>query len=141
VLTLGFAIAVSMGGGLPVPLPLVMAPAWLFRLMLAVVTGWGVFAGRRAVGWLSAVGGGALASVLNLLVLGGLLSTPGAGHRLPTVLLWVLGSTGVVAGLAGVAAALAGRGRSAKRAGGLDALFTRSAFGPFLCRVAGSRPG
>ncbi len=112
-LTLGFAIAVSMWAvAYLCRLPLVMAPAWLVLwLMLAVVVGWGAFAGSRAVGWLNAVGGGALASVLNLLVLGGLLSTPGAGHGLPTVLLWVLGSTGVVASLAGVAAALAGRGR------------------------------
>jgi cytochrome c oxidase assembly protein subunit 15 len=74
--------------------------------MLAAVAGWGWFAGRRTGRWSSGAAGGAIAGVINLLILGSLVAGPDGALRSAT-LWWLPASVVAVAALALAAAALA----------------------------------
>ena len=109
---LGFAMAVSMWAVAYVcRLPAVMAPPWLVLLLLiAAVAWWGAAAGRwTGVGWSAGARAGLAASILNMLILGSLLTSTASGSVTPSALLWVPGSILVVAGLAAAAAAFGAR--------------------------------
>jgi cytochrome c oxidase assembly protein subunit 15 len=141
VLPLGFAMTVSMWGLAYIfRLPLVSAPSWLLLIsMLAAVAFWGWFTGARSGGnWFGGVMVGATAAVLNMLILGSLLTSADGGGVVPTALVWVPGSIIVVALIAGVAAAAAGdAGKSAVPAL-WTALFSKVAVAAtFLLVVAG----
>ena len=84
VLPLAFATTVSMWAvAYFCRLPVVMAPSWLAAgLMLGMVALWGWVTGSRAGGgWLGGLFVGGVAAVLNLLILGSLL-TPAEGGTL-----------------------------------------------------------
>jgi len=109
ILALGFAMVVTMWAVAYVcRLPAVMAPSWLLLvLLLAAVAGWGMVAGRRVGGWSIGLAAGVTASVVNMLVLGSLLSAHDAVGVRPSALWWVPLSMLVVAGVAAIAAAFA----------------------------------
>lgn len=139
-LALGLATAVTMWGIAYLGrLPAVMAPsAAIGVLMLAAVAAWGWYAGRRSGrGWRVGAIAGAVAAVVNLLILGSLLGGPDGSVN--TLLLWWLPASVVaVAALAGAAAAIGSAGRTASAAGGWTGLLTKVAVGAtFLLVVAG----
>jgi cytochrome c oxidase assembly protein subunit 15 len=108
VIPLAFATAVSMWAVAYVGrLPAVMAPNWLLLgLMLGVVGVWGWIAGSRAgARWAGGVWVGGVAAVINLLILGSLLTSGDGGPILPSAVLWVPGSILIVALIGGAAAA------------------------------------
>ncbi len=109
ILALGFAMVVTMWAVAYVcRLPAVMAPSWLLLvLLLAAVAGWGMVAGRRVGGWSVGLAAGVTASIVNMLILGSLLSAHDAVGVRPSALWWVPGSMILVAGVAAVAAAFA----------------------------------
>jgi len=109
ILTLGFAMVVTMWAVAYIcRLPAVMAPSWLLLvLMLVAVAGWGMVAGRRVGGWTVGLAAGVTASIVNMLVLGSLLSAHDAVGVRPSALWWVPGSMVVVAMVAAVAAMVA----------------------------------
>jgi len=110
---LGFGMAVSMWAVAYVcRLPAVMAPPWLLLvLLLAAVAWWGGVAGRwTGDGWSAGARGGLVAAILNMLILGSLLTSTSTGGGTPSALLWVPGSILVVVGLAAVASTVASRG-------------------------------
>jgi cytochrome c oxidase assembly protein subunit 15 len=85
-------------------LPGVGAPGWLLGpLMLAVLLGGGILAGRRAGGTAAGAATGIVASLVNLLILGSLLSGDAPNRLTPSAALWLPGSIllGAVLGLAG----------------------------------------
>lgn len=136
---LGFATAVTMWGVAYVGrLPAVMAPSWMVLVaLLAVVVGWGYYAGRATGRWTAGAAAGAMAAIVNLLILGSLLAHPDDGVVRPAALLWLPLSLLALSGLA-AAAALAGAGRSAERRGGWGALLTKvGVAATFLLVVAG----
>lgn len=138
-LTLGFATAVTMWAIAYVGrLPAVTAPSALIGgLMLAAVAGWGWFAGRRTGRWSSGAAGGAVAGVINLLILGSLVAGPDGALRLAT-LWWLPASVGAVAALAGAAAAMAAASPGAAAATDWTAMLTKVAVAAtFLLVVAG----
>lgn len=141
VLPLGFAMTVSMWALAYIfRLPLVAAPSWLLLIsMLAAVAFWGWFTGARGGGgWLGGVLVGATAAVLNMLILGSLLTSADGGGVVPTALAWVPGSIVVVALIAGVAAAAAGGAGRATAPAAWTALFSKVAVAAtFLLVVAG----
>lgn len=140
VLPLGFAMTVSMWAvAYAFRLPLVAAPSWLLLIsMLAVVAFWGWFTGARGDGWLGGVLVGVTAAVLNMLILGSLLTSAEEGGVLPSALLWVPGSVVVVAVIAGASAAVAGGGGGGASARVWTALFSKVAVAAtFLLVVAG----
>ena len=105
---LAFAATVSMWAIAYVGrLPAVMAPSWLIAVgMLAAVSGWAVWAGlRSAIGWSGGAKVGAIVGVLNLLVLGSLLSSPDGGLR-ASAAWWIATSVLMLAALASVGAAV-----------------------------------
>jgi len=109
VLAFGFATTVTMWAvAYFCRLPAVMAPAWfLLAMMLAAVVAWGWLAGRWAEGgWRIGLGAGVVAAVLNMLILGSLLSSGDAAGVVPSALWWVPGSALTVACLAAAAAAI-----------------------------------
>jgi cytochrome c oxidase assembly protein subunit 15 len=95
-------------------LPAVMAPSWLLLIVLLVVlTGGGWVAGRRTGrGWRGGALVGATAAVLNMLILGGVLSPADGAAVRPSALLWIPGSIVLGGLLAGVAAAISSRSAS-----------------------------
>lgn len=110
-LALGFGTTVAMwAAGYVTHLPAVSAPSWLVAvLMVAMLFGGGFAAGRlwqpTAAAGIKAV---LLASVLNLLVLGSLLSsTESPNSIVPSALVWLPGSLALGAVL-GAAGAMAG---------------------------------
>ncbi len=141
VLPLGFAMTVSMWALAYIfRLPLVSAPSWLLLIaMLAAVAFWGRFTGARSGGgWLGGVMVGATAAVLNMLVLGSLLTSADGAGVVPTALAWVPGSIIVVALIAGVAAASAGGSTEPAVPAAWTALFSKVAVAAtFLLVVAG----
>jgi len=141
VLPLGFAMTVSMWAlAYLYRLPLVAAPSWFLLVsMLAVVVFWGWFTGARSGGgWLAGALVGTTAAVLNMLILGSLLTSADGGGLVPSALVWVPGSIIVVASIAGVSAALAGGGTPAAHAADWTALFSKVAVAAtFLLVVAG----
>lgn len=141
VLPLGFAMTVSMWAvAYFLRLPLVAAPSWLLlAAMLAAVAFWGWFTGAHSGGgWLAGVLVGATAAVLNMLILGSLLTSADGGGVVPTALMWVPGSIVVVALIAGVSAAAAGGVETTSTAADWTALFSKVAVAAtFLLVVAG----
>jgi cytochrome c oxidase assembly protein subunit 15 len=141
VVPFGFAMAVSMWAvAYLLRLPTVMAPSWLLAAgMLAAVAVWGWLAGRRSGGgWLSGAAAGAVAAVLNMLILGSLLTGPDGGGLRPEAVWWVPGSILAIALLAGACAALAGRSAAAAEPAIWTAMFAKVAVAAtFLLVVAG----
>ncbi len=140
-MALGFATTVTMWSlAYMCRLPAVMAPGWLLlALMAAAVAWWGWRAGRGTRGWTVGVAAGATAAVLNLMILGSLLSAPDAAGVRPSALVWIPGSVLLVTLLAGFAAALGAR-TSAASTVGIDstAVLSRTAVAAtFLLVVAG----
>jgi len=139
VLPLAFAVAVTMWAIAYVGrLPAVLAPSWLIAmLMLVAVVAWAWWAGRRAsLGWLDGALVGAVVAVLNLLILGSLLSSPDGGVR-TSALWWLPASVAMLAVLAGVAAAV-GSGGGEATPPDWTALFSKVAVAAaFLLVVAG----
>ncbi len=119
VLTFGFGTSVAMWGvgyvgripGSPVP------SAVVGTAMLACVVAGGFAAGRAGSrGIRGGVLAGLIAAVLNLLVLGSLLSGTRPGQVSPAAWLWVPGSLLATAALSGTGAVLGGLGRRASAA-------------------------
>ena len=141
VLALGFATTVTMwAAAYACRLPAVSAPSWLLGLLLlAAVLGWGAVAGRLAPGGrVTALAVGGLAGLLNLLVLGGLLTSSSNGRMTDTALIWVPGSIALMAVLAGLGAVAAGRAAADRTSPDWTALFARVAVAAtFLLIVAG----
>lgn len=110
---LGFGMAVSMWVTAYVcRLPAVMAPSWLvLGCLLAAVVWWGAAAGRwTGEGWAAGARAGLVAAVLNLLILGSLLTSNESGGVTPSAAIWVPGSVLALAAVAAAAAGIAGRG-------------------------------
>jgi cytochrome c oxidase assembly protein subunit 15 len=123
-------------------LPVVMAPAWLLLvLLLTAVVAWGWTTGRlTAGGWRAGAAVGFTAAMVNLLVLGSLLTSDQPNRVVPSALWWVPGSLVTVAGLAAVASVLASRrrGATARPAADWIALLSKVTVGAtFLLVVAG----
>jgi cytochrome c oxidase assembly protein subunit 15 len=142
VVPFGFAMAVSMWAAAYVlRLPSVTAPSWLLAVgMLAAVAVWGWLAGRwSGGGWRNGAAAGAVAAVLNMLILGSLLSGPDGGGLRPEAVWWVPGSILAIALLAGACAALAGgRPAAAAEPATWTAMFAKVAVAAtFLLVVAG----
>ncbi len=138
---LAFAMTVSMWAAAYIcRLPLVMAPNWLvLGMMLLMVAAWGWITGSYSgSGWLGGVLVGALAAVLNLLILGSLLTSAEGGGVLPSAIWWIPGSILAVALLSGGFAAASGRAGSDATASDWTALFSKVAVvATFLLVVAG----
>jgi len=142
VLALAFATSVSMWAAAYIcRLPAVMAPAWLLLLMLlTAVAGWGWYAGRwSGAGWRGGRAVGAVASLLNLLILGSLLSSEEGGGVVPSALWWIPGSMAAVAILAAAAALIGSSGHTEdSRPPDWTALLSKIAAGAtFLLVIAG----
>jgi cytochrome c oxidase assembly protein subunit 15 len=138
---LAFGMAVSMWAVAYIcRLPAVTAPAWLvFALLLTAVVWWGAAAGRwTGDGWSAGARVGAGAALLNLLILGSLLTSPESGELTPSALLWVPGSLLAVAVVAAVASAAGARDPAAGRGRNWTAIFSRVALlATFLMVIAG----
>ncbi len=121
-------------------LPAVLAPSWVIGCtMLAVVVAWMWWAGREAgIDWRGGLVVGAVLAVLNLLILGSLLSAPEGGLR-PGAVWWIPASIVMLAVLAGVSAALgSGSATGNDRLPDWTALFSKVAVAAtFLLVVAG----
>ncbi len=145
ILALGFGTTVAMWAiGYICRFPLVNAPGWLLLglLVLCLFLG-GYLAGRFADrAWRGGLYTGLLVAVLNLLVLGSLLSGPRPGQIVPSALWWLPGSllaSAVIAGCGGwlgwQAASLASRTYLSRH--GTGALAAITAVATFLLLVAG----
>jgi cytochrome c oxidase assembly protein subunit 15 len=112
ILALGFGTTVAMWSiGYIGRLPGIDAPSWLVLALLlaALVTG-GAAAGRASRrGVRGGVATGLLAAVLNLLILGSLLSGPDPNQIVPSALIWIPGSLLASAVLGGLGAAVTTR--------------------------------
>ncbi|MGE5235265.1 MAG: COX15/CtaA family protein [Acidobacteriota bacterium] len=119
-LAVGFGTTVAMwAAGYIGRLPGVHAASWLLGLLfLACLLVGGYVGGRFGErGWRGGALAGLLSSVLNLLVLGSLLSGPGLDRLRPSAVWWVPGSLLAGALLGGVGAAIgAGHRRGGARA-------------------------
>jgi len=139
-LALGFATAVTMWVIAYIGrLPAVMAPSALVGLvMLAAVVFWGWYAGRSTGrGWQAGAAAGAVAAVVNLLILGSLLSGPEGGLE-RSMLWWLPASVAAVAALAAAAAAVGASSRAVAPGAHWTALLTKVAVAAtFLLVVAG----
>jgi cytochrome c oxidase assembly protein subunit 15 len=138
VVALAFAMVVSMWSAAYVcRLPAVMAPSWLLLgLILAVVVAWGIVSGRRGGGWVTGLAAGAIASVVNMLILGSLLASPDTVSARPAAIWWIPGSILLVAGVAAGAAAMAGP-RHERSVDGRALLAKVAVAATFLLVVAG----
>jgi cytochrome c oxidase assembly protein subunit 15 len=138
---MGFGMAVSMWAvAYLCRLPIIMAPAWLvLTLLLGSVVWWGIAAGRwTGEGWTAGARAGAVAAVLNMLILGSLLTSTDGGGLAPSAWVWVPGSILVVAVLAGVSSACASRTSDVDVGRNWTGLFARVAMiATFLLVVAG----
>jgi cytochrome c oxidase assembly protein subunit 15 len=137
---LGFAAAVSMWAVAYVGrLPLVMAPSWAVGLaMLVAVALWGYLAGRwTGQGLRMGVAAGFVAALVNMLILGSLLSSVEEVGVHPSALWWVPGSLLATAGLAGLAAMAAPRDGALSTDGGTALLTRTGVAATFLLVVAG----
>jgi len=123
VLALGFGTSLAMWfAGYLCRLPFISLPAWLAAiLMLACLIAGGYYAGRFSRrGWTAGMLSGLVASIINLLILGSLLSGNRPGSILPSALIWLPGSLlagtalGALGGACGAAArrTAAGEGRA-----------------------------
>jgi cytochrome c oxidase assembly protein subunit 15 len=138
---LGFGMAVSMWAvAYACRLPAIMAPPWLvLTVLLAAVVWWGMSAGRwTGDGWWAGARAGLVAAILNMLILGSLLTSAGAGTVTPSAVLWVPGSMLAVAGLAAVGAGFGSRQPDAGGGRNWTGLFAKVAMlATFLLVVAG----
>ncbi len=142
-LALGFGTTVAMwAAGYALRFPGVGAPGWLLLAALLAI----LVAGGYATGRLSALGhrggwqAGLLAGVLNLLVLGSVLSGDRPGVVVPSAVWWVPGSLLASAGLGWLGARLAGGGRAAQpylEGRGASSFATVAAAATFLLLIAG----
>jgi len=141
VLPIAFATTVSMWAvAYFCRLPAVMAPSWLVAgLMLGMVALWGWVTGSRAGGgWLGGLFVGGVAAILNLLILGSLLTPAEGGSVLPSAVWWVPGSILAIALVSGGFAAVPGNITSEANASEWTALFSKVAVAAtFLLVVAG----
>ena len=138
-LALGFATAVTMWVIAYVGrLPVVTAPSAVIAIaMLAAVVGWGWFAARRTARWCAGAAGGAVAGVINLLILGSLVAGPDGAPRW-AMLWWLPASVVAMAALAGAAAALAAAAGAPAASTDWTAMLTKVAVvASFLLVVAG----
>ena len=138
-LALGFATAVTMWAIAYVGrLPAVTAPSAVIAIaMLAAVVGWGWFAARRTARWCAGAAGGAVAGVINLLILGSLVAGPDGAPRW-AMLWWLPASVVAMAALAGAAAALAAAAGAPAASTDWTAMLTKVAVvASFLLVVAG----
>jgi len=142
-LALGFGTTVAMwAAGYALRFPGIGAPGWLLlAALLAILVAGGYAAGRlsahgRRGGWQA----GALAGVLNLLVLGSVLSGDRPGLVVPSAVWWVPGSLLVSAGLGWLGARLAaGRATTPPylEGRGASAFASVAAAATFLLLIAG----
>ena len=119
VLALGFGTTVAMWGvGYVGRLPGSTAPSWLLGTALLVCLLAGGFVAGRTTGrgWQGGVLVGALASVLNLLVLGSLVASHEPNRVVPSALWWLPGSLVLGAALGGLGAVLGSARPAAARA-------------------------
>ena len=141
VLPIAFATTVSMWAvAYFCRLPAVMAPSWLVAgLMLGMVALWGWVTGSRAGGgWLGGLFAGGVAAILNLLILGSLLTPAEGGSVLPSAVWWVPGSILAIAFVSAGFAAVPGKITSEANASEWTALFSKVAVAAtFLLVVAG----
>ncbi|MCU0303790.1 MAG: COX15/CtaA family protein [Thermoanaerobaculales bacterium] len=137
----GFGMAVSMWAVAYVcRLPAVMAPPWIVLvLLLAAVAWWGISVGRwTGDGWLAGARAGLVAAILNLLILGSLLTSAESGAVMPSAALWLPGFVVVLAGLAAVASMVGSRHPDAGGGRSWTGLFAKIAvLATFLLVVAG----
>jgi len=112
VLAIGFGTTVAMWTvGYICRVPPALAPSWLLLLLLCgcMVAG-GFVAGRRTPhSWRGGLYAGIVSSVLNLLILGSLLTGSSPNRVVPSALWWIPGSILVAAVLGVVGADMAGR--------------------------------
>ena len=138
---LGFGMAVSMLAVAYVcRLPAVMAPPWLvLSLLLTAVVWWGTSAGRwTGDGWGAGARAGLVASILNMLILGSLLTSSSTAFATPSAMLWIPGSILAIAGLAAISAGVGSRQRNAGGGRNWTGLFAKVAMiATFLLVVAG----
>ncbi len=141
ILPIAFATTVSMWAvAYFCRLPAVMAPSWLVAgMMMGMVALWGWVTGSRAGGgWLGGLLVGGVAAILNLLVLGSLLTPAEGGSVLPSAVGWVPGSILAIALISGGFAAVSGKITSEATASDWTALFSKVAVvATFLLVVAG----
>lgn len=120
ILAVGFGTTAAMWvAGYVSRLPGVeLAPAVVGPVLLALLLVGGAVAGwLGSHGWRGGARAGALASLLNLLVLGSLLAAQEPNRLRPSALLWLPGSVLLGAGLGALGGALGGRLRRAPRPG------------------------
>jgi len=138
---LGFGMAVSMWAVAYVcRLPAVMAPPWLvLALLLAAVVWWGSSAGRwTGDGWGAGARVGLVAAILNMLILGSLLTSSASGAVTPSAFFWIPGSMLAIAGLAAISSAIGSRHLDAGGGRNWTGLFAKVAvIATFLLVVAG----
>lgn len=115
ILAVGFGATVTMwAAGYAGRIPPAVAPSWVLGLvMLGCLVGGGFVVGRWGSGrWTRGAAAGALSALLNLLILGSVLSSSDGVNRLhPSALVWVPGSIALGA-LLGALGAAVGRSRS-----------------------------
>ena len=138
---LGFGMAVSMWAVAYVcRLPAVMAPSWLvLGLLVTAVLWWGAAAGRwTGGGWSAGARVGLVAAILNMLILGSLLTSGDADGVTPSALLWVPGFVIALALFSAVSSAVGSRQANAGGGRNWTGLFSRVAvIATFLLVVAG----
>ncbi len=111
-LAIGFGTTVAMWAvGYVGHMPLTNVPPAVFvSLMLACVVGGGWVAGRKtARGAVGGISVGLVVALLNLLILGSLLSKPNSGQIVPQAALWVPGYFLLSMALASIGAAIGAR--------------------------------
>jgi cytochrome c oxidase assembly protein subunit 15 len=121
ILTVGFGTTVAMWFvGYVCRLPPAAVPApLLLMLMLACLLLGGIISGRLAgASWKGGALVGAVAALLNLLILGSLLFDPQSEEVVPVALVWIPGSIVLSAALASIGAVLGGLGRVRRLEGG-----------------------
>ena len=112
VLTVAFGTTVAMwAAGYVARLPAVLAPSPLVLvLLLGCLFGGGYVLGRESgMSWVGGAAAGTASALLNLLVLGSLLSGEDPGRVVPAALWWIPGSFAASALLGGAGAALGAR--------------------------------
>ncbi len=107
-LALGFGTSVAMWFlGYLCRMPVAPAPSWALAVgLLACLAAGGFVAGRLTGRWRAGAAAGLLSSLVNLLILGGLLAGGRPGEVLPSALLWLPGSLALGVAIASAGAAL-----------------------------------
>lgn len=145
ILALGFGMAVSMWAvGYVCRFPVMQTPGWLLLgLLLLCLFAGGFAAGRYGPrGWRGGLYAGLLAAVLNLLILGSLLSGSQPGQIVPSALWWIPGSL-LLSGAVAVAGAWLGQLNADQHTrnylvrSGTSAFATITACATFLLLIAG----